>query len=218
MSRWCVTSASSATWRCDRASCVTWRWRRRSRQASRSSRAARCRCPSSWPRPRTKRSFAPRGWGRCDRAARPAGAPGPDRGGERMGRQPDRRGQWRRHGATMIGRVMMPRLLLATDGGERRCRRCLGDLTTLQASLHAADWPVATPSTGCCRSASTPESRPTSGASYRGPWRLPEPDSHRAGCPELVARLRHNNPPRRHGVQAAGRTADRARPRSAVVR
>jgi hypothetical protein len=52
-------------------------------------------------------------------------------------------------------------------------------MTTLQASLHAADWPVATLSTGCCRSASTPTSQSTPGASYQGPWRLPGPDSHR---------------------------------------
>ena len=62
-------------------------------------------------------------------------------------------------------------------------RRCA--MTTLQASLHAADWPVATPSTGCCRSASTSRSRPISGASYRAPWRLPGPDSHRLAALSL---------------------------------
>lgn len=58
-------------------------------------------------------------------------------------------------------------------------------MTTLQASLHAADWPVATPSTGCCRSASTARSRSTPGASYREPWRLPGPDSHRLAALSL---------------------------------
>jgi hypothetical protein len=43
----------------------------------------------------------------------------------------------------------------------------------------AADWSVATSSMRCRRSASTPGSRPTPGASYPGPWRLPGPDSHR---------------------------------------
>jgi len=32
---------------------------------------------------------------------------------------------------------------------------------------------------GLCRSASTRGSLRTPGTSYRGPWRLPEPDSHR---------------------------------------
>jgi hypothetical protein len=51
--------------------------------------------------------------------------------------------------------------------------------TTLQASLNVADWSVATPTMGCRRSASTSASRPPSGASYQGPWRLPRPDLHR---------------------------------------
>src|SRR2546421_11091965 len=54
-----------------------------------------------------------------------------------------------------------------------------GAVTTLQASFDVADWSVATPLLGCRRSASTAASRPTPGASYRGPWRLPEPDLHR---------------------------------------
>src|SRR5713101_5474180 len=48
-----------------------------------------------------------------------------------------------------------------------------GKMTTLQASLHAADRPVA----------STPLRRwpldQHRGLRYRGPWRLPGPDSHR---------------------------------------
>jgi len=60
-----------------------------------------------------------------------------------------------------------------------------GAVTTLQASLDVADWSVATPSTGCRRSASTAASRPTPGASYRGPWRLPGPDLHRLAALSL---------------------------------
>ena len=61
--------------------------------------------------------------------------------------------------------------------------RC--SLTTLQASLGAADRSVATPSLGCRHSASTAGSRPTPGISYRGPWRLPGPDSHRLAAVSL---------------------------------
>src|SRR5215213_1603498 len=55
-----------------------------------------------------------------------------------------------------------------------------GFLTTPQASLDAADWPVAP------RPASTPGSRPTPGPRYRGPWRLPGPDSHRLAAVSLA--------------------------------
>jgi hypothetical protein len=54
-----------------------------------------------------------------------------------------------------------------------------GKITTLQASLHAADRPVA----------STPlRRRPLNrhrGLRYRGPWRLPRPDSHRLAATSL---------------------------------
>jgi hypothetical protein len=60
-----------------------------------------------------------------------------------------------------------------------------GSFTTLQASLDAADRPVATLSQGCCHSASTAGSRPTPGVSYQGPWRLPGPDSHRLAAVNL---------------------------------
>ncbi len=58
-------------------------------------------------------------------------------------------------------------------------------LATLQASLHAADWSVATAFMRCRRSASTAGSRPTPGASYRGPWRLPGPGLHRLAALSL---------------------------------
>jgi len=57
--------------------------------------------------------------------------------------------------------------------------------TTLQASLDVADWPVATAFMRCRRSASTAGSRPSPGASYRGPWRLPGPDLHRLAALSL---------------------------------
>jgi hypothetical protein len=65
-------------------------------------------------------------------------------------------------------------------------------LTTPQTSLDAADRPVATPSTGCCCSASTPGSRPTPGAALPGTLASPRTGLAPAGCPELVTRLRHD--------------------------
>src|SRR5215203_4180213 len=59
-----------------------------------------------------------------------------------------------------------------------------GFLTTPQASLHAADWPVAP------RPASTPGSRPTPGAALPGTLASPRTGLPPAGCRELVARLR----------------------------
>jgi len=44
---------------------------------------------------------------------------------------------------------------------------------TLQASLHVADWPVASVA---LRTRPLDHAR---GHHYRGPWRLPGPDSHR---------------------------------------
>jgi hypothetical protein len=38
---------------------------------------------------------------------------------------------------------------------------------------------------GLCHSASALESLPTPGTSYRGPWRLPGPDSHRLAALNL---------------------------------
>src|SRR5215212_9956627 len=59
-----------------------------------------------------------------------------------------------------------------------------GFLTTPQASLDAADWPVAP------RPASTPGSRPTPGAALPGTLASPRAGLPPAGCRELVARLR----------------------------
>src|SRR5215208_6041553 len=76
-----------------------------------------------------------------------------------------------------------------------------GFLTTPQASLDAADWPVAP------RPASTPGSRPTPGAALPGTLASPRAGLPPAGCRELVARLH-----RRFllsvllGARAAGRT------------
>jgi hypothetical protein len=58
-----------------------------------------------------------------------------------------------------------------------------GFLTTPQASLHAADWPVA------LRPASTPGSRPRPGAALPGTLASPRAGLPPAGCRELVARL-----------------------------
>ena len=58
-----------------------------------------------------------------------------------------------------------------------------GFLTTPQASLDAADWPVAP------RPASTPGSRPTPGAALPGTLASPRAGLPPAGCHELVARL-----------------------------
>jgi hypothetical protein len=59
-----------------------------------------------------------------------------------------------------------------------------GFLTTPQASLHAADWPVAP------RPASTPGSHPTPGAALPGTLASPPAGLTPAGSRELVARLR----------------------------
>jgi hypothetical protein len=64
-----------------------------------------------------------------------------------------------------------------------------GFLTTPQASLDAADWPVAP------RPASTPGSRPTPGAALPGTLASPRAGLPPAGCRELVARLRRGAPP-----------------------
>ena len=64
-----------------------------------------------------------------------------------------------------------------------------GFLTTPQASLDAADWPVAP------RPASTPGSRPTPGAALPGTLASPRTGLTPAGCRELVARLRRGAPP-----------------------
>src|SRR5215218_10909526 len=58
-----------------------------------------------------------------------------------------------------------------------------GFLTTPQASLHAADWPVAP------RPASTPGSRPTPGVLLPGTLASPRTGLPPAGCRELGARL-----------------------------
>jgi hypothetical protein len=65
-------------------------------------------------------------------------------------------------------------------------------LTTPQASLHVADRPVATPSTGCSCSASTPDSHPMPGAALPRTLASPRTGLTPAGCPELVTRLRHD--------------------------
>src|SRR5213592_1324393 len=59
-----------------------------------------------------------------------------------------------------------------------------GFLTTPQASLDAADWPVAP------HPASTPGSRPTPGAALPGTLASPRAGLPPAGCRELGARLR----------------------------
>ena len=61
-------------------------------------------------------------------------------------------------------------------------------LTTPQASLNAADRPLATPSKRCRCSASTPASRPTPGAARPGTMASPRTGLTPAGCPELIAR------------------------------
>lgn len=43
-----------------------------------------------------------------------------------------------------------------------------------------------------CHPTSTPTSRPTPGVSYRGPWRLPGPDSHRLAALSLTSGLHHS--------------------------
>jgi hypothetical protein len=43
-----------------------------------------------------------------------------------------------------------------------------------------------TPPEGACHSTSTPPFRATPGVSYRGPWRLPGPDSHRLAALNLT--------------------------------
>ena len=64
------------------------------------------------------------------------------------------------------------RLLLGPpEGGPR--------LTTLQASLLVADWPVAP------APLRTPPLDHARGLHYRGPWRLPGPDSHRLAALSL---------------------------------
>jgi hypothetical protein len=70
-----------------------------------------------------------------------------------------------------------------------------GFLTTLQASLDAADRSVARPAAGRSSSASTPGSRPTPGVLLPGTLASPQAGLTPAGCRELVARLRRGTPP-----------------------
>jgi len=58
-------------------------------------------------------------------------------------------------------------------------------LRRLSGFTLVADRPVATAFMRCRRSASTPRSLSTSGTSYRGPWRLLGPDSHRLAALSL---------------------------------
>jgi len=82
-----------------------------------------------------------------------------------------------------------------------------GFLTTPQASLDAADWPVAP------RPASTPGSRPTPGAALPGTLASPRTGLPPAGCRELVARLRRGALLSVVlGARAAGRTFLRNQP------
>src|SRR5207247_111218 len=62
-----------------------------------------------------------------------------------------------------------------------------GFLTTLQASLHAADRPVARPARGRSSPASTPGSHPTPGVLLPGTPASPRTGLTPAGCRELVA-------------------------------
>jgi hypothetical protein len=85
-------------------------------------------------------------------------------------------------------------------------------MTTLQASLHAADRPVARPLAGRSTSASTPGSRPTPGVLLPGTLASPRTGLAPAGRCELVARLRryiHLLPlPVSFSARATGRTAN----------
>ena len=59
------------------------------------------------------------------------------------------------------------------------------ELTTRQASLHAADRSVASPAKGFRRWASTAAFPPTPPACYRASWQLPGPDSHQQATTSL---------------------------------
>src|SRR5829696_6150806 len=88
-----------------------------------------------------------------------------------------------------------------------------GFLTTPQASLDAADWPVAP------RPASTPGSRPTPGAALPGTLASPRTGLTPAGYRELVARLRRGALLSvLLGARATGRTFPRNHPGSPAGR
>jgi len=73
------------------------------------------------------------------------------------------------------------RLLLCPPEGEPR-------VTTLQASLHVADWSLAPPRFA-------PHLSMTHGGLATGTLVSPRTGLAPAGCPQLVAQLRHNNLP-----------------------
>src|SRR6266508_6041418 len=80
-------------------------------------------------------------------------------------------------------------------------------MTTLQASLDAADRPVARPLPGT--SSLRFDGRDLScrrEPRYRGPWRLPGPDSHRLAALSLSLGYVMGIPLDTHGARAAGRT------------
>jgi hypothetical protein len=81
-----------------------------------------------------------------------------------------------------------------------------GFLTTLQASLHAADRSVARPAAGRSSSASTPGSHPTPGVLLPGTLASPRTGLTPAGCRELGARLHPRSSFRHSGARATGRT------------
>ena len=69
-----------------------------------------------------------------------------------------------------------------------------GSLTTLQASLDAADRPVATSIMRCRHSASTAGLSPDAGSQLPRTLASPRTGLAPVGCRELVARLRHVPP------------------------
>jgi hypothetical protein len=84
-----------------------------------------------------------------------------------------------------------------------------GFLTTLQASLDAADRSVARPAAGRSSSASTPGSRPTPGVLLPGTLASPRTGLTPAGCRELGARLHprssfHHSAPELLDAHSAG--------------
>lgn len=91
----------------------------------------------------------------------------------------------------------------STVHGLRRSTQRLGSplpplprglLTTLQASLHAADRPVARPPLRTLPRASTPDSHPTPAGALPRTLASPRTGLTPAGCRELLARLHRRTP------------------------
>src|SRR3954452_2970635 len=85
-------------------------------------------------------------------------------------------------------------------------------MTTLQASLHVADWPVATSPRDARRPASTSTFLPMPGATLPRTLASPRAGLAPAGYPELDARLHpisfHSSADTSTNARAAGRTLD----------